>query len=141
MSKNDQNSLWKSRYDDLYAKVVVLADEIERTTETVISEHPISASEEVFISHDWHICDNEQYALDHWGEGKYQRYILAEDFQADEKLRQVTMKFLALKRASASVVMCLESMTKSKKVGEIMPMLVKAEEVIREFKKINKDES
>jgi len=36
-----------------------------------------SASKEFFISNDMHVVDNERYAKENWGEGKYFRVVRA----------------------------------------------------------------
>lgn len=72
--------LWKHRFDRLTGELRDLAESVERAPrrrEDIPTEFWTS-SDELFISNDMEIADNEEYALKHWGPGKYRRFVLNE---------------------------------------------------------------
>lgn len=64
---------WKEKYDNLCAAI----QEIHETANVFmegnknIPDEPISDSKEFFVSNVLGCVDNEEYAIENWGEGKY----------------------------------------------------------------------
>lgn len=76
---HEPKNTWQQRYMKLLSKVQEALDVGDFALDEVPPE-PASASEEVFISNDLQVCDNEAFAQNHWGEGRYRRFVLA-DFE------------------------------------------------------------
>jgi hypothetical protein len=69
--------IWKIRYENLKAaiqEIHELANQF-RQFERNIPNEPWSLSDEFFISNDLEVVDNEEYALQNWGEGKYFKVV------------------------------------------------------------------
>lgn len=69
---SDMAAYWKSKYDSLASRVASLADqaEMERNRD-IIEDECWSASDTFFISNHMEVVDNEEYAKENWGPGKY----------------------------------------------------------------------
>jgi hypothetical protein len=74
-------SLWQRRYQELVMELECLSDTIRLKRRFEVSVEPCSASKEFFISNDMDCVDNETYALEYWGPGKYRRVVLDEAFK------------------------------------------------------------
>lgn len=68
-------TIWKKRFDALKNAIGSLDDSIQDEIEKPVPKECWSAASEFFISNDLQICDNEKYAKDHWGKGKYFRVV------------------------------------------------------------------
>lgn len=73
------NDLWKQRYEELTLSIRDLIEDTRLDFDEVPVE-PISVSDYFYISNDWQICDNEEYAIEHWGPGKYAKYSKCDGF-------------------------------------------------------------
>ncbi len=73
--KKKKQDIWQQRYMKLIFNIEDAVDGAKSDLDEQPDE-PQSASDEMFVSNDLQVCDNEQYAQDHWGEGKYRRFVL-----------------------------------------------------------------
>ncbi len=74
-----EEALWQKRYLALQGKIQCLYEEGVQfdPQDEDVPEECYSASDEFFISNDMHVVDNEEYALKHWGKGRYFRVVVA----------------------------------------------------------------
>jgi|WetSurSiteA1Bulk_404760.scaffolds.fasta_scaffold568032_1 hypothetical protein len=63
---------WKNKYDNLRLSLINLAEgEHTKIDDAPIPDEPISSSDVLYISNDWQVTDNEKFAKDVFGWGKY----------------------------------------------------------------------
>lgn len=69
---------YKRLYDELKQRVATLADDLEFDgVDKDMDDEPWSTSRIMFVSNHMEVVDNEEYALKHWGKGKYRKFVLA----------------------------------------------------------------
>lgn len=61
---------WRKKYETLRLALSNLAGG-EHTDDAPIPDEPISNSDTLFISNDWQVTDNKEFAEDVFGKGKY----------------------------------------------------------------------
>ena len=74
------SDIWKRRFDKLKMAIEDLSESANLTNDFQkdIPDEPYSESKEYFISNDLEVVDNERYALEHWGKGKYFKAVRVE---------------------------------------------------------------
>ena len=78
---------WKVKHDQLQTRVQALAEDLEYDVE----DQPdvcISTSEEFYVSNDLSVCDSLDYALAHWGEGKFFRVTRQNQDDLERDIRE-----------------------------------------------------
>lgn len=69
--------LWKHRFECLVAMLKDIELEARSSELFQVSQFPMSESDELWISHDWHITDSEEFAKRNWPPGTFHKWVKA----------------------------------------------------------------
>ena len=75
-------SRWKRKFEALVFEVQDLAEKALITKPEEIGKDPLSWQKEptIYVSNDWDVCDNLEYAQQHYGKKKFAEFKMTKRF-------------------------------------------------------------